>query len=260
MYYQKLKDQLFVEINYPKVLTDLIDEATPWRDFCALPAEIKDKFTDLYNEMDLEAGYFFRSKAAGREDKEYFHICPEVGKILKKKNLDKFVSENKVLKDFFDYAEKVYDAVSDFSTAIAYEIGKEVPSLDELAKEGRLRFLLRLLHYTNTDDTEVIAAQHFDRSLYTLHLYENAPGLQFLNYDMEWTDAPISNGKTVVFSGHRLEDISDGKIQKTWHRVIKKGDHKDRISLVLFVWTDKVPSYSTGARSQDLVPSYNPLK
>ncbi len=260
MYYQKLKDQLFVEINYPKALTDLIDEATAWKDFCALPKEIKDKFTFPDRQKDLDVGYFFRSKAGGREDKEYFHIYPNMRSMIKEDGLAELVESNIALKEFFNYTDKVYEAVHNFALSIGSEMGKEIPELGELVKNGDIMSTFRLLHYTNTDDTEVIAAQHFDRSLYTLHLYENAPGLQFLNYDMDWTDAPIGNGETVVFSGYRLEKLSEGKLQKTWHRVIKKGDHKDRISLILFVSTDKVPNYSTSARSQDLEPSYNPVK
>ena len=60
----------------------------------------------------------------------------------------------------------------------------------------------------------------------------------------------------IVFSGYRIEKLSGGELEKTWHRVVKVANHRDRISLVLFVWTDAVPSYPSKARSQDLKPSY----
>jgi len=256
MYYQKLKKQLFADIEYPKSITYLIDDAEAWNNFCGLSRELKEKFSFPHRQKEGDIGYFWRSKSEGREDKEYFHIYPNMVEMIRADGLDDLVESNPVLKKFFDYTDKVYESVHNFALAIGGEMGKEIPALGELISGGKIRSVLRLLHYTNADDTEVIATQHFDRSLYTLHLYESAPGLQFLNYDMEWTDAPISNGKTVVFNGYRIEKLSEGDLQKTWHRVVRVGEHKDRISLVLFVWTDVVPSYSQDSRSQDLVPSY----
>ncbi len=256
MYYQKLKEQLFVDIDYPKSIADLIGDAEAWNNFCKLPRELKEKFSFLNQQKETDIGYFWRSKSEGREDKEYFHIYPNMREMIQADGLDDLVESNPVLKEFFDYTDRVYESVHNFALSIGSEMGKEIPGLARLVRDRKIRSVLRLLHYTNTDDTEVIATQHFDRSLYTLHLYESAPGLQFLNYDMKWTDAPVSNGQTVVFSGYRIEKLSDEDLQKTWHRVVKVGAQRDRISLVLFVWTDAVPGYSQDSRSQDLAPSY----
>ncbi len=243
-------------MDYPKDITDLIADAEPWKKFCALPQEIKNKFSFPNLENDKDIGYFLRSKAQGREDKEYFHMWSVMRETLESEGLSDFVASNPVLKEFFEYIYTVYDRAHEFALSIGNEMGKEIPEFGEFVKDGKIRSVLRLLHYTNTDDTEVIAAQHFDRSLYTLHLYESAPGLQFLDYDMKWKDAPIEHGKTVVFNGYRIEKLSDTKLQKTWHRVIKVGDSRDRISLVLFVWAEGIHAYPKEARSQDLEPSY----
>ena len=92
-----------------------------------------------------------------------------------------------------------------------------------MIEKNKIRFTLRFLHYTNNVKDEIIAAQHFDRGLFTLHLYESHPGLQFLNLDMEWKDAPIKIGKTVVFNAYRGERLANSELQKTWHRVIQQG-------------------------------------
>lgn len=254
--YEKLRDQLFVDVDYPKELTDLIRTAQPWRDFCALPQDIKNKMQLTNNPLDTETGYKFRSRAEGREDKEYFHAYPNLLELAEEAGLASQLESTPALRDFFKYAVDIQGPINNFALEIGRKLGESIPELAELIDTGKLRSVLRFLHYTNDDVAEVIAAQHFDRSLYTLHLYESGPGLQFMNWDMQWRDAPIDIGNTVVFSGYRLEQLTKGEIQKTWHRVVRKDGVTDRISLVLFVWSEAVPSYPQEARSQDLEPSY----
>ncbi len=78
MYYDKLRTDLFAAIDYPSELTALIGEAERWRQFCTLPLETKEKFTFMDHQKDADPGYRFRSKKEGREDKEYFHIYPDI--------------------------------------------------------------------------------------------------------------------------------------------------------------------------------------
>ncbi len=208
------------------------------------------------HQTNGDPGYRLRSRSAGREDKEYFHIYPYIPDLIKRDGNIGFVEENSVLKDFFRYSVDVQRVAHEFALTIGREIGKEVPELLELINNGKVQSVLRLLHYTNDEKTDIIASQHFDRSLYTLHLYESGPGLEFMNWDMQWTDAPIAEGKTVIFSGYRMEVMTKDKFQKTWHRVARKDDVRDRLSMVLFVWTDAVSQYDREARSQDMTPSY----
>lgn len=255
MYYEKLLDNLFVDIDYPEHLTKLIGNAQPWRAFCALPEEVKKHYEFMSHQEDADPGYRLRKRSEGREDKEYFHIYPNMPQMISADGLDTEVAGNEALKTFFDYSVRVQEAANTFALEIGRELGKEIPELAKLVETGKIRSVLRLLHYTDTED--IIAAQHFDRSLYTLHLYESGPGLEFLDWNMRWKSAPIGQGKTVVFSGYRGEAISDGKLQKTWHRVVRRDDAPDRYSMVLFVWTDAISQYDRNARSQDMTPSYS---
>ena len=256
MYYQKLRKNLFVDIEYPQHVTELIGAAQPWQNFWTLPRETKERFAFVDDQERGDPGYRMRKRTEGREDKEYFHIFDDTADLIKEYKLENVVADLPIAQEFFDYTSRVQSRAHEFAVEIGRTMGKEIPELGALVEAGKIKSVLRLLHYMNSGDIDVIAAQHFDRSLYTLHLYESAPGLQFLNWNMEWTDAPIGTGKTVVFSGYRMEQLTGGKIQKTWHRVVKKGQHTDRVSLVLFVWADEVPAYDIHARSQELTPEY----
>lgn len=256
MYADKLRKQLYVDIDYPQHLTKAIGTVEPWKQFCALPLEIKNKFEFLNHQDGADPGYRWRRRSEGREDKEYFHIYPNTFELAEKDGNAELVASTPAVKDFFTYAVEIQKLAFDFALGIQKEMNKDIPGLTGLIEDGKMQSVLRFLHYTNDEKAEVIADQHFDRSLFTLHLYESGPGLQFLNWDMEWTDAPIDVGKTVLFNGYRMEEFTQGKLQKTWHRVIRTGDVKDRVSMVLFVWTPAISSYNREARSQDMQPSY----
>ncbi len=256
--YKSLKNNLFVDIDYPEEITSLIGTAEPWKSFCALSQELKEQMVFPNHTLDPDTGYQLRSKKEGREDKEYFHAYGNMFELAKEIGKDEILVQNPILKKFFQYAVDVHTAAHQFALAIGKQLGESNPELLNLINEGKVNSLLRFLHYTNNDQTDIIAAQHFDRSLYTLHLYESASGLQFLNWDMQWEDAPIDMGKTVVFNGYRLEQLTRGETQKTWHRVVRKDGTRNRVSMVLFVWTETITDYPTEARSQDLTPSYAP--
>lgn len=254
--YQSLKDDLFAVIDYPPAITKLIGAAEPWREFCRLPQKVKNQFGFPTHQEAADPGYQLRSRAAGREDKEYFHVYSNIRELARLDGLDELFEQHPALGHFFEYAVEVQRIAYDFALTIGRGVGREAPELTKLIEGGKTRSVLRCLHYTNDDQTDVIAAQHFDRTLYTLHLYESDSGLQFLDWDMRWKDAPIGEGKTVVFTGYRGEVLAKGELQKTWHRVVRKDGVRDRVSMVLFVWTDAVPDYDRTARSQDLKPSY----
>lgn len=256
MHSQRLRDQLYVDIDYPQHFTDAIGTVEPWKRFCSLPLETKKKFEFLNHQNTADPGYRWRRRAEGREDKEYFHSYPNIFELAEKDGNGELARSEPAIKGFFEYAIGIQKLAFDFALGIQREMGKDIPELVELIDNGRMKSVLRFLHYTNDEKADIIADQHFDRSLFTLHLYESGPGLQFLNWNMQWTDAPIGLGKTVIFNGYRMEELTKGKLQKTWHRVVRKDDIKDRISMVLFVWTDAISSYARDARSQDMQPSY----
>jgi isopenicillin N synthase-like dioxygenase len=95
---------------------------------------------------------------------------------------------------------------------------------------------MRLLHYAAKDETqkpnEVGIAAHTDFETITL-LYQTSPGLELLNAQGNWLDAPASPGRLVVLIGDMIERWTNGQIHATGHRV-RTTDEK-RHSIVMFV-------------------------
>ncbi|MGB1092501.1 MAG: isopenicillin N synthase family dioxygenase [Oceanobacter sp.] len=96
---------------------------------------------------------------------------------------------------------------------------------------------LRLVHYPYDDsatDREGIGA-HTDYECFTL-LLPTADGLEVLNGDGEWIDAPVKPGCFVVNIGDMLEVLSNGRFVATSHRVRKMKE--ERYSFPLFCALD----------------------
>ncbi len=235
-------------------------DAGKWRAFCALPLSLKEKFVYPEHEGVWDLGYKLRKRTLGREDKEYFHYTPKNGEFLSHYKLEELVKENKAVSDFFEFGDTLYKAVRDLSLDIGRNLGRFLSTLPAELEKGKDLLTLRFLHYTpERAEDESLADAHFDRSGFTLHLFESHPGLQLLNWKMEWKDAPIREGNTVMFTGYQLELLSKGELQKTWHRVVRKKDAlggESRISIVLFVPFVDTPSYPKEARAQDQTPGY----
>ncbi len=259
MYYEQLRDKLYADVPYPTATRALMHDIITWRKFCDLPADIKAKFAFPQHQGVWDDGYKKRRKAEGREDKEYFHFHGNYKTILDEYSLAEYVAKTPAIAEFWEFVDKIYEAVRELIVTIGNDLERHTPGIRAELDKSRDLVTLRFLHYTPEDPNEtILAAPHFDRSGFTLHLYESAPGLQLMDWDGNWLNAPIGENSTVVFSGFQLEHKTSSAIQKTWHRVINTAPTEKRISLVAFVPFIDTYTYPEQARSQDLTPSYQP--
>jgi isopenicillin N synthase-like dioxygenase len=95
---------------------------------------------------------------------------------------------------------------------------------------------MRLLHYpANNDDVDLNAnvgiAAHTDFECITL-LSQTAPGLELMNRDGNWVDAPASDDRLIVLLGDMIERWTNGIFKATGHRV--RCRDWQRFSVVLF--------------------------
>jgi isopenicillin N synthase-like dioxygenase len=264
MYYEQLRDNLYATVPYPAELTALMQQATTWRDFCALPSEVKHQFAFPDDQGKKDPGYKERTKTAGRDDKWFYHYMPDNDILLERYYLRPLVAQEPVLQRFFEFAATTHQLIFQLVMDIGRDLEPSVPGIVEQLDRGRNHFTYRYLYYTPpTADDVILAAPHFDRAGFTLHLYESCPGLQLLTRTGQWVDAPIGAGQTVIFTGYRLEVATHGDLQKTWHRVVRHGPagpEEKRTSILLFVPLVDIPAYPEATRSQDLQPGYAPRR
>lgn len=95
---------------------------------------------------------------------------------------------------------------------------------------------MRLLNYAGDDviggNNEVGISAHTDFECITL-LYQTAPGLELLDVNGKWLDAPTGDGRIVVLLDDMLERWTNGVFQATGHRV--RSTDERRLSIVMFV-------------------------
>jgi isopenicillin N synthase-like dioxygenase len=258
--YEQLREKLYADVLYPSELAELMEHAPTWKAFCSLPEAVKEQFAFADDQAEKDPGYKVRERAKGREDKQYYHVTAQHKDLIRKYNLEALVESNPSIKSFFEFADQVYVQASALVTQIAQELEPHIPGIMEQLGSKESRFTLRTLLYTPTNVSDMILADpHYDRSGFTLHLYESHPGLQLLDWDMQWKDAPMGPGHTIVFNGYQMERLTNGALQKTWHRVNRATPPgEQRTSMVFFVPFSDVKKLPMDYRAQDDVPGYRP--
>lgn len=94
---------------------------------------------------------------------------------------------------------------------------------------------MRLLHYGPEEvatDRNVGISAHTDFECITL-LYQTAPGLELLDVNDNWLEAPAREGRIVVLLDDMLEHWTNGMFRATGHRV--RSTPELRFSIVKFV-------------------------
>lgn len=261
MIYENLRDNLYAEVEYPPQLKQLINEAVPWQYFCGLDPVVKNAFNYPAHQEAIDPGYQRRFQSKGSEDKEFFHYIADNPNLIKHYNLDWLVEHHMILSRFFDYAEQVHIQATDLARQVGKVLSKQVPLLEPTLDAGRAVTTLRFLHYDPKNEAEqILASPHFDRSGFTLHLYESHPGLQVLDFDHQWQDVDIKEGSALVLTGYQLEGVSKGDLQNTRHQVRRVEETGKplghRYSMVLFTHLVGGPVYDLSQRAQDQEQRY----
>ena len=94
---------------------------------------------------------------------------------------------------------------------------------------------MRLLNYapeTTQVARNVGISAHTDFECITL-LYQTATGLELLDVNGEWLDAPVEDGRIVVLLDDMLERWTNGLFKATGHRV--RSTAEQRYSIVMFI-------------------------
>lgn len=142
---------------------------------------------------------------------------------------------------------RYYDDALDLGKTLlsAFEAALGVPEKSFTQHVNKPTSQLRLVHYWETDkviDPEEAARSqrmgigaHTDFELFTI-LLPTAPGLQVLNGEGDWIEAPPVEGAFIINIGDMLEVWSNGIYTATSHRVGKVSE--ERYSFPLFFAAD----------------------
>lgn len=158
-----------------------------------------------------------------------------------------------------------YDAVFNLGLrlmdALALELGVETEELTRHITYPTSQ--LRMLRYIENDmpaTKEIVGiAAHSDFECFTI-LLQGGPGLQVMNADDVWIEAPPIPGCFIVNIGDIFETWSGGQFKSTQHRVVNSG--RERYSFPLFFGLDyhAVVEPLEKFRTPQTLEKYPPMK
>ncbi|TVQ34104.1 MAG: isopenicillin N synthase family oxygenase [Geminicoccaceae bacterium] len=146
------------------------------------------------------------------------------------------------LEGFKETVEAYYDALMQVGRrlfdAFAHELQLDPAFFAERTRKPTSQ--LRLLYYPKNDypmDNDHLGiSAHSDFECFTI-LSTGGPGLQVMNAEDEWVEAPPVPGAFSVNIGDMLEAWTNGRFKATQHRVINDNS-RERYSLPLFFAVD----------------------
>lgn len=135
------------------------------------------------------------------------------------------------------YYDSVFSLGIKLLTALAHELAVDP---DELLKHinyptSQLRMLRYLENNAPSDEDNVGIDAHSDFECFTI-LLQGGPGLNVMNAEDVWVEAPPIPGTFIVNIGDIFEAWSGGQFKSTQHRVVNTG--KVRYSFPLFFGLD----------------------
>ncbi|MBW4442261.1 MAG: isopenicillin N synthase family oxygenase [Plectolyngbya sp. WJT66-NPBG17] len=99
--------------------------------------------------------------------------------------------------------------------------------------------ILRIIHYPaipeDANPASLRSAPHEDINLITLLCEATESGLELLQRDGTWRAIPNLEGQIIVDSGDMLQQLTNGLLKSTTHRVVNPGDRSRRFSMPFFV-------------------------
>ena len=122
--------------------------------------------------------------------------------------------------------------------ACALYLGAPEDLLSNMALDGNS--ILRVIHYPpipeDANPSSIRAGAHEDINLITLLCESTAEGLELLQRDGQWRPIHALKGQIVADAGDMLQNVTNGIIKSTTHRVVNpNNDRSRRFSMPFFV-------------------------
>lgn len=128
-------------------------------------------------------------------------------------------------------ANSVLEACAEF-------LGEPIDRFTSIADDGDT--ILRVIHYPPIPEgvhpESVRAAAHEDINLITLLVEATAGGLELLQRDGTWRPIRALKGQIIVDTGDMIQNLTNGVLKSTTHRVVNPDNSRDRrFSMPFFV-------------------------
>lgn len=215
------------------------------RNFFDLNENTKNKYEDLRLKGQRGFTSFGREHAKDHKApdlKEFYHVGRELPAGLK---LNEEFPNNiwpAEVPEFKDVMIELFRQLDACSTklldACSLYLGEHEDFLSSMAKNGNT--VLRVINYpevpADRDPASIRAAAHEDINFITLLCEATAGGLELKQRDGSWLPISALKGQIVVDSGDMIQNLTNGVLKSTTHRVVNPGNSRERrFSMPFFV-------------------------
>ena len=246
----------FVSVAYPASLRPIVVRAmSSWQEFCTLPDNKKRLLSGGDRLRDL--GYMRRQDKGKRADnKEIFHAKLSTLDALNERA--KLLGDRRALEFMYATGELIVAAlplIREFAAGV--EDRFRLSGFAREVEQSQRHWTFRYLHYLGG---EMLAHPHADRGGFTFHMYEDAPGGEYLDLSGAWQAWPVDHERTIIFPSMGLQYRSRGKLKALWHQVVPTPETRvsGRYSMVAFIDFAMGHRYNDAIRRvQDFSPGFN---
>ncbi|MCO5143686.1 MAG: isopenicillin N synthase family oxygenase [Oligoflexia bacterium] len=213
--------------------------------FFDLPEEQKKKYEDL--ELKGQRGFtsFGREHAKNNKAadlKEFWHVGRELSP--SHHLYDEYLKNlwPNEISDFKPTFLELFRQLDQCSMALleacSLYLGEDKELLPNMAKDGNT--ILRVINYpeisADRDPASIRAGAHEDINFITLLCEATAGGLELLQKDGSWLPIHALKGQIIVDTGDMLQNLSNGILRSTTHRVVNPDNSRERrFSMPFFV-------------------------
>jgi isopenicillin N synthase-like dioxygenase len=247
----------FAVVNHG-VDRDLIQRAYQQAEaFFQLPDEVKLRYEDP--ALNGQRGFTRFGKEHAKDHpapdlKEFWHV----GRESHLANLDPIE-----VAEFYQVMAQLYAQLDQCAVtlleACALYLGESRSFLSDMTINADS--ILRIIHYPpipeEADPASLRSAPHEDINLITLLCEATDSGLELLQRDGTWLTIPNIPGQIIVDSGDMLQQLTNGLLKSTTHRVVNQGDRERRFSMPFFVHpvakTDLTPLQTCIAKTGGMI-------
>ncbi|MEK7646317.1 MAG: hypothetical protein AAB381_01320 [Patescibacteria group bacterium] len=213
-----------------------------WNKFLAEPLESKIKWSIPSKHAEgTDNGYMSRNhekKLDGKkhDDKEFFHYRRHLSSLLEEQNL--VTGDHR---QFLLDCDRLFIACRNKALEVAGHLSELVPNMDFCSMMqhpfAECRHVMRLLSYTAQPvKGKKLAEGHEDRCAFTLHVWENKPGLFITTPDKGVVEYTATPGMIATFPGAKMALITEGLLSARYHGVVGREESagERRQSIVFF--------------------------
>lgn len=213
--------------------------------FFELPESAKKKYEDLALKGQRGFTSFGREHAKDSKApdlKEFFHVgrdLPATHPLFATYPKNVWPEQQPELKATLSQLFQQLDVCSmALLDACSIYIGEEERFLAKNATDGNT--ILRVIHYpeisADHDPASIRAAAHEDINFITLLCEATAGGLELLRRDGSWLPIHALKGQIIVDTGDMLQNLTNGVLRSTTHRVVNPDNSRERrFSMPFFV-------------------------